>query len=462
MDDRYPVIYLTFKDIDGLAFDSAFSKLRAKITELFQTYGFLEETCPDGDMSQFRMLLSGSSSVNEISQSLYLLAKLLYGYYGKKTIFILDEYDVPLDKAERNGYYREMLDVIHSMLLSVLKDCPYTEKGILTGCLRISQESIFTGLNNLVAYSVTEKEYADAFGFTEKEVSKLLSDAGLDDKADIIRKWYDGYAIGNDHIYTPWDVISYVDILQTDREANPENYWANSSGNDAIKRLIDIAEAEVSDDYSILINGGTIKKHIIETLTYADVYSSAENIWSLLLMTGYLTLAGTYYPNGETERRLPNEEIRNLFAYSVNGWFKEDVEKSNRKPLFKAIWAGDVTKLSEIISQYLFTTISYYDYNEDYYHAFLTGLLSGAGYTVKSNRETGTGRADIMLFDKEKRRAAIFEIKRSQSMDELDKDAETVLKQIHEKEYGLELDGYKTIISYGVAFCRKNAKAMRF
>ena len=427
--NKYPVIFLIFKDIDGLTFDSAFSKLRAKITELFQTYGFLEETCTGDDESVFRMLLSGASSVNEISQSLYLLAKLLYLHYGRKVIIILDEYDVPLDKAEKNGYYPEMLDTMRSMLLSVLKDCPYTEKGILTGCLRISKESLFTGLNNLAVYSVTGKKYTDAFGFTEEEVKRLLSD---------------------------------LNILQTDRNSVPENYWANSSGNDAIKRLIDIAEAEVSDDYSVLINGGTIKKHIIETLTYADLYSSAENIWSLLLMTGYLTLAGTYYPNGETELRLPNEEIRNLFAYSVNQWFLEGVEKSNRKPLFKVIWAGDETKLSEIISQYLFTTISYYDYKEDYYHAFLAGLLSGAGYTVKSNRETGIGRADIILFDKDKRRAAIFEIKRSLSMDELDKDAETALQQIHEKEYGLELEGYRTIIRYGVAFCRKTAKVMKY
>ena len=460
--NKYPVIFLIFKDIDGLTFDSAFSKLRAKITELFQTYGFLEETCTGDDESVFRMLLSGASSVNEISQSLYLLAKLLYLHYGRKVIIILDEYDVPLDKAEKNGYYPEMLDTMRSMLLSVLKDCPYTEKGILTGCLRISKESLFTGLNNLAVYSVTGKKYTDAFGFTEEEVKRLLSDLNLEDKADIVKKWYDGYAIGNNYIYTPWDVISYVNILQTDRNSVPENYWANSSGNDAIKRLIDIAEAEVSDDYSVLINGGTIKKHIIETLTYADLYSSAENIWSLLLMTGYLTLAGTYYPNGETELRLPNEEIRNLFAYSVNQWFLEGVEKSNRKPLFKVIWAGDETKLSEIISQYLFTTISYYDYKEDYYHAFLAGLLSGAGYTVKSNRETGIGRADIILFDKDKRRAAIFEIKRSLSMDELDKDAETALQQIHEKEYGLELEGYRTIIRYGVAFCRKTAKVMKY
>ena len=459
--NRYPVIYLTFKDIDGLNFSDALDVLRGKLSSLFAGYDFISIPEEDEKNTVFRNIKNGRGSVSEIRRSFEILAELLYSHYGKKVIFLLDEYDVPLDKAERNGYYREMLDVMRSMLLSVLKDCPYTEKGILTGCLRISKESLFTGLNNLAVYSVTGRKYTDAFGFTEKEVERLLSELSLEDKADTIRKWYDGYTIGNDHIYTPWDVISYVDILQTDRNSVPENYWANSSGNGAIKRLIDIAEAEISDDYSVLINGGTIKKHIIETLTYADVYSSAENIWSLLLMTGYLTLAGTYYPNGETELRLPNEEIRNLFAYSVNEWFLADVERSDRKPLFRAIWEGDGAALSEIVSQYLFTTISYYDYREDYYHAFLSGLLSGAGYAVKSNRETGTGRADIMLFDRERRRVAIFEIKRSLSMDELDKDAEAALQQIREKEYGLELEGYNTVILYGAAFCRKAAKIVK-
>ena len=311
-------------------------------------------------------------------------------------IFILDEYDVPLDKAERNGYYRQMLDVVRSMFLSVLKDYPYTEKGILTGCLRISKESLFTGLNNLRVFSVTSDKYCSAFGFTEDEVSRLLHDAGLEDKAETIRKWYDGYSIGSMSIYSPWDVILCVDSLLSNPDAKPENYWANSSGNDAIRRLIDMTDAEVGDDYSTLINGGIIRKKLNETLTYNNLYSSPDNIWSLFLMTGYLTLAGEYDANEDNALRLPNEEIRRLFASSVDEWFSDKVMNSSRKELFDALWSGDATALSEIISQYLFDTISYYDYREDYYHAFLAGLLSGAGYIVKSNRETGTGRADIL------------------------------------------------------------------
>lgn len=285
--NRYPVIFLTFKDIDGLNFGSAVSKLRTQLLELFQSYAFLlDGEMLDGDEKIFRRMLDGSASVDEMSQSLRLLARLLYRHYGRRVIILLDEYDVPLDKAERNGYYKEMLDIVRTMFLSVLKDCPYTEKGILTGCLRISKESLFTGLNNLMVYSVTGKEYASAFGFTEDEVLKLLHDVGLEDKADIMRKWYDGYSIGGINIYTPWDVISYVRKLQTDKDAKPENYWVNSSGNEAIRRLIDMTDAEVGDDYSALIEGRTIWKKINETLTYSNLYSSPDNIWSLFLMTG--------------------------------------------------------------------------------------------------------------------------------------------------------------------------------
>ena len=455
--NKCPVVFLTFKNIDGLSFDSAFSKLRWDVMELFQTYSFLDDGGLGGDESAFRSILSGKASIDEISQSFYILAKLLYSHYGRKVIFIIDEYDVPLDKAEKNGYYREMLDVIRAMLLSVLKDCPYTEKGILTGCLRISRESLFTGLNNLTVYSVTGDEYQSAFGFTDEEVMRLLHDAGLEDKADIIRKWYDGYSIGGISIYTPWDVISYADKLLVNPDSKPENYWVNSSGNDVIKRLIEITDAEVGDDYTALINGNVIRKRITETLTYSNLYSSPENIWSLFLMTGYLTLSGKYYPNDENELRLPNEEIRRLFASSVDEWFSERIRKDSRKELFDALWAGDAAKLSETISQYLFDTISYYDYREDYYHAFLAGLLSGAGYIVKSNRETGTGRADIMVLDKRNRRAAVFELKRSGTIEGMKASAEEAVCQFEGREYGSDLEDYDRIIGFGISFFRKRA-----
>ena len=457
--NKVPVIYLTLKDVDGLDFDSAFNMLKGKLTSLFQDYDFISVPSDDEEGMIFRNMCKGRATTGDASRSLEILAKLLYKHYGKKVIILIDEYDVPLDKAEKNGYYTEMLSLMRTMLLSVLKDCPYTEKGILTGCLRISKESLFTGLNNLSVHSVTSAQYADAFGFTEAEVAKLLEDAGLEDKAGIIQDWYDGYNIGKEHIYTPWDVISYVNILQYDPDALPENYWANSSGNDAIIRLIEVAGDGVRNGYSSLIEGRTIKKPINQTLTYSNLYTSAANIWSLLLMTGYLTLAGRYNPNGETELKLPNEEIRYLFASLVDEWFAEKVGRSDRKGFFEAIWRGDIKELTEIISKYLVGTISYYDYKEDYYHAFLAGLLSGAGYEVRSNRETGTGRADVMIFNSETLSAAIFEVKRSKSEEEMEEDAEKALKQIEERSYGSDLQGYKHIIRYGVAFYQKEAIA---
>ena len=457
--NKHPVIYLSFKDIDGLDFESALSMLRGKLSSLFAGYSFIRIPDDNEKNTIFHNIRNGKCTAGEIRRSLEILAELLYFHYGRKVIFLLDEYDVPLDKAEHNGYYREMLDLLRAMLLSVLKDCPYTEKGVLTGCLRISKESLFTGLNSLFVHSVTDSEYSDVFGFTEEEVSMLLSEAGLEDKADTIRAWYDGYNIGREHLYTPWDVISYVRRLQSDRDAEPENYWANSSGNDVIRRLIETTGAEVSDDYSSLINGGTIHKRIVETLTYSNLYDTDENIWSLLLMTGYLTLAGKYYPNGETELKLPNNEVRTIFTTSVDEWFRDTVRKSDRKRLFEAIWAGDALTLTEELSGYLRQTISIYDTQEYFYHAFLAGLLSGAGYVVRSNRESGNGRPDIILLDKKGGRAAVFELKFSDTLDGMEAAANKAVSQLKDKEYGSDLVDYDRILYFGISFFRKRAFA---
>ena len=455
--NKWPVIHLTFKDIDGLDFDEAYYKLSATVSYLYKSYLFLANECSGVDIELFTKILDRKASPVELGDSLFFLASLLYKHYGKKVIILLDEYDVPLAKAESNDYYREMLAVVRAMLLSVLKDCPYTHKGILTGCLRVSKESLFTGLNNLAVYSVTSGKYSSLFGFTEEEVARLLKDTGLEDKAPVVRQWYDGYSIGGVSLYSPWDVVSYVDILLADRDAEPENYWANSSGSEVVRRLIDMTDARVGKEYSTLINGEAIRKHVVETLTYGNLYSSAENIWSLLFMTGYLTLAGKWKPNGETELRLPNEEVRSLFARCVDEWFRDRVRTSDRKELFEALWTCDADALSRIISQYLFRTISYYDYKEDYYHAFLAGLLSDDDYLVESNRESGTGRADIIVQDEDRCRAAVIEVKRAHSRDEMDKMADLALAQLKDREYGSDLEGYSKVVGYGVAFYHKEA-----
>ena len=459
--NRYPVIYLTLKDIDGKDADEAVEMLRRNIGNLFKSYSFiLDGTMFDDDRTGFLHLMTSSSSIVELKDSLRLLARLLNMHYGTKAIIIIDEYDVPLAKAEEHGYYGSMLDILRSMFSSVLKDNPNVEKSVLTGCLRISKESLFTGLNNIAVYSITGSEYTDCFGFTEKEVQQLLQDTDLSDKADLLREWYDGYRIGNDSLYTPWDVLLFVDKLQKDRNGEPENYWANTSGNDAVRHLIDNTEAAQTDDYSLLLNGKSIMKRISETLTYSNIYSDPENIWSLLLATGYLTIDGAYIPNGLTSLRLPNEEIRNLFASVADEWFSETMRRSDRTKLFSAIWEGNAEKLSRILSDYLFRTISYYDYDEKYYHAFLAGLFSQGGYIVRSNAESGNGRPDIIILDPARRRAAIFELKRTSDKSRMSEAAESALRQIQYNGYGEDLEGYRIILKYGIAFCRKEAVAV--
>ena len=258
-------------------------------------------------------------------------------------------------------------------------------------------------------------------------------------------------------LYTPWDVVCHVSNLQSKRDAKPRNYWTDTSGNDAVRRLLDLNDHTVEYEYSKLINGGVISKRIVKMLTFGNLYSSAENIWSLLFMTGYLTLAGKWKPNGETELRLPNEEVRSLFARCVDEWFRDRVRTSDRKELFEALWTCDADALSRIISQYLFRTISYYDYKEDYYHAFLAGLLSDDDYLVESNRESGTGRADIIVQDEDRCRAAVIEVKRAHSRDEMDKMADLALAQLKDREYGSDLEGYSKVVGYGVAFYHKEA-----
>ena len=453
--NKWPVIHLTFKDIDGPGFSSAMGWMNTQILELFQSYSFLDDGKLGGDEDMFRNILANKASVDDICQSLRLLVELLHDHYGKKVIILLDEYDVPLANAHENGYYPQMFDIIHHMLGLVLKDCPYTEKGILTGCLGLSGAE-FTGLNNLVVHSVTSGRYSYIFGFTEAEVARLLKDTGLDDKADVVKQWYDGYSIGGVSLYSPWDVVCHVSNLQSSRDAKPRNYWTDTSGNDAVRLLLDLNDPTVEYEYSKLINGGVIRKRIVETMTYSNLYSDEENIWSLLLMTGYLTLAGDYDANDENALRLPNEEVRSLFARCVDEWFRDRVRTSDRKALFEALWAGDAEALSQIISQYLFETISYYDYKEDYYHAFLAGLLSGQ-YPMKSNRETGSGRADILVIDKASNTLAILEVKRAHSRDEMDKMADLALAQLKDREYGSDLEDYSKVVGYGVAFFRKEA-----
>ena len=459
--NKYPVIYLSLKDVEGIQIDKALNLFSGLILNLFEGYRFiLDHDMVEGDKELFRHALVNRLSIDELCRALSVLAKLLKSYYGKEAIVIIDEYDVPLSKAEQNGYYSEMLDILRTILSSVLKDNPNVKKAILTGCLRISKESLFTGVNNMAVNSLTDNRYADSFGFTESEVMKLLSDAGLSDKAGIIRKWYDGYRIGDESIYAPWDVVRYVDKLQYDRSAPPEDFWADTSGNDVIRRFIEKTNASISPEYSALISGEQISMKISESLTYRDLYRNETNIWSLMLSTGYLTLAERYIPYEEAKLRLPNEEIRHLFIEEVDNWFADMAESADRTPLFSAIWNGKDEELSKILTAYLRKTISYYDYSESYYHAFTAGLVASSGYRVISNRESGNGRPDLIIADADTGKAAIFEFKRSKKADDMEYDAKKALGQIQAMDYRSGLREYDSIICYGVAFFQKTALAI--
>ena len=458
--NKYPVIYLSLKDIDGATFESALYRFREIIIELFTANSFILDTeISKSDKNLFTKLMSTDSSQDDIAGSLKFLVRLLCSHFGKQVIVLIDEYDVPLDKANNNGYYPQMLLLLRSLFTSVLKDNPNVIKGIMTGCLRVSKESIFTGLNNLCIYSLTSPSYSDAFGFTEKEVSKLLSDSGLENKAKEIQKWYDGYRIGNDHIYASWDVLSYVKDHIANPDTPPKNYWANTSGNEIIKKLINETNAAISSEYTDLINGKTISRKINENLTYSDLYNSEDNLWSLLFETGYITLSGLYNENGETLLSLPNEEMKRLFIASSDSWFRESISKENLSDLFHAIWQDNPEKLSEQLSDYLFRTISYNDYSEAYYHAFLAGLFSSSEYTVKSNMESGNGRPDLLIMDMKRMRLAVFEFKIAKDISELEETTRNAIEQIKTNEYGEDLSYFKEIHRYAIVFVKKKAFA---
>ena len=458
--NRVPVVYLTFKDIDGPDFASAFSMLQNLILDLFQSYEYLlDDDMPNGNRMLFTRILDKESTESDIREALKVLAKLLNSHYGTQVIILIDEYDVPLDKAEKNGYYNEMLGLLRTVFSSVLKDNPDVRKSVLTGCLRISKESLFTGLNNLSVHSITSDAYSSTFGFTDDEVNELLSVTGFVDRKDVVRKWYDGYRIGSSMVYAPWDVLSYVKTLQSDAQALPDNYWANTSSNDVIRKLIDETNASISNDYSALMNGESISKQITENLTYNDLYTDENNIWSLMLETGYLTLADRYQPNTENFLRIPNEEIKQLFISTVNKWFSDSIRHEDISLLFDAIWAGDLQKMEAYINRYLARSISYYDYSESFYHAFLTGLFYGRGYAVKSNRESGLGRPDILLMDNINSRAAVFEIKQAKTESEIETKRAAARSQMKNREYESGLEDYSRIVSYSLVFHRKKVFA---
>ncbi len=466
--NQSPVLFLSYKDVEAETFEGAYRMLKTKLADLCKELDFLlEETAVNSaDRDIFRKLMFKTAEEDDVKNSLKTIMRMLYAVYGRKTILLIDEYDVPLARASEkntveNAYYSAMLDVIKGMMGTALKNNEFLEFSVITGCLRIAKESIFTGTNNFASYSVLDADFSEYFGFSEEEVEKMLLAADRQDKADLIKEWYDGYIFGDSFLYCPWDVMNYMSALKKRENAKPKNYWKNTSHNGILLTFVKRTDFKVRGKFEILMNGGTITQTISDELTYDTLHSSEDNLWSVILMTGYLTKADAG-EEGETVRlKIPNREIASIFEDTVVKLFQDTMDENCRKDMIEALWRGDEQEASEAISNLLWKTISYNDYHEDYYHAFLAGAFVGLGYEVESNKEKGLGRPDIFLKDDDNRRVIIIETKRSKKEDNLDQDCDRAVNQILSKRYAEGLYGYTQILCYGIAFFQKEARVKR-
>lgn len=463
--NQWPVLFLTLKDADGKDFRQAYGLLQFILASLCIEHAYLgkSEKVDEDDKIQFARLKSRESTVEELQSGLFLLTRMMASHYGKEVILLIDEYDVPLSKADDNRYYDDMLNIIRRLLGMAWKTNPFLKFAVVTGCLHIAKESIFTGANNFILRSISHKHYDRWFGFLEEEVVRILSDAGLSNQLAQMKRWYDGYRFGGREVYCPWDVVNYVNELLSDSGTFPANYWKDTSHNGIIRRFIDMKGMQVHDKFEILLAGGVIQEQLVGDLTYDLVHSNEENLWSILYLTGYLTKAAPEaYPagfcleEGKTALRIPNEEVKTIFADTVAQWFAEGLEAMDRTKFFQAWWDGDEESLTRMVTDILFDTISYFDDKEDYYHAFVAGLFAGAGYEVSSNSEQGAGRADVVVRDRRNRRAMIIEVKRSKAEEQMVKDCQKAAEQIRKMQYAKQLlKGYRKVLCFGAAFFGK-------
>lgn len=469
MQQQYPVISLSLKSAKQPDFDMAYASLVDEISGEFARHEYvLDRIASEVEREQFLRIREKRAAQIEYAKSLEFLSRCLSGYHGKNTVILIDEYDVPLEDAYFRGFYDPMIDFIRSLFESALKTNPALEFGVITGCLRISKESIFTGLNNLEIHSVLGPYYCDSFGFTEEEVTALLDYYGLAEKYPQLRDWYDGYRFGEREIYNPWSVLNYTKTALGSRDAFPKPYWANTSSNGIIREMVEEADAGVREEMERLIKGETIEKPVHEDITYADIHQSEDNLWNFLFFTGYLKKCGERQEGEQIymEMTIPNREIKSIYKNTVLEWFGQKVKKSDLSGLFNAVIHGDDDAFGELVSDQLQQTISFFDYKETYYHGFLTGLLSAMpGYSIVSNRESGKGRPDLVLREQKFRgRGIIMELKVTDSFPEMENLCRRALEQIEENHYAeaLEADGCREIIKYGICFFKKGCLVMSF
>lgn len=472
---KFPVVFLSLKNVDGLTYERAVYRLTELVGMEAERFSFLSESAKlaENEKDRYRALTAlqdGRFTMSEdvLISSLQVLSQLLYRHFGKKVIVLIDEYDVPLDKAFQHGYYRQMAALIRGLFGQVLKTNDSLQFAVLTGCLRVSKESIFTGLNNFKVLSITDARFDEQFGFTEEEVRKLLAFYHLESHLSEVKNWYDGYRFGNADIFCPWDVIGHVDRLMEDPEAEPQPYWINTSGNDLVKRFIDKADKTTRDEIERLMTGGTIEKEIRMELTYEEIDRSIDNLWSVLFTTGYLTLEGEP-EHGICRLRIPNEEVREVFRYQIRELFRENVMKNTAELeiFWRAFSDGEGKVIEEQLNRLLGNSISVFDTRgdrrerENSYHTFLLGMLVGnAAWGVKSNRETGEGFTDLLVETENPDAGIIIELKSVVRLSELDEACRQAIAQIHERRYDRTLrdEGRDDILAYGIAFYKKRCR----
>ena len=460
--NQWPVLFLSFKRVDGLDFGSAYEMLCTVLAEVCVTHGYLQESARVApyDKNLLKRIEAGTATQVELKNSFVTLTRAMAAHYGKPVILLLDEYDVPIAKASAKGYYAEMLDVVKG-LMQALKDNDALRFAVVTGCLRIAKESIFTGTNNFVSDTISSSHLNEYFGFTQTDVDRLLKDADCLEHAADIKNWYDGYHFGDLDVYCPWDVMNYLRDLQRNPKAKPASYWKNTSDNSIIRSFIDYRGAKISQKLETLLSGGYILQKVEEDLTYDYLHSSEENLWSILYLTGYLTRVREEdlpapLPEDASALIIPNAEVREIFETTIQKWFDESAQTWNLTALFDAMWSGNAETLTAEINKLLYKTISYHDYKEDFYHAFLTGILAGSGCAVKSNREHGEGRSDIVIYHPDRPQVILFEAKYAKTLGGLQKSCAEALQQIEDRQYAKEFeDDYDSVLCYGIAFYKK-------
>ena len=460
--NQWPMLFLSFKRVDGLDFGSAYEMLCTVIAEVCVTHGYLQESVrvAQYDKNLLKRIEAGTATQVELKNSFVTLTRAMAAHYGKPVILLLDEYDVPIAKASAKGYYAEMLDVVKG-LMQALKDNDALRFAVVTGCLRIAKESIFTGTNNFVSDTISSSHLNEYFGFTQTDVDRLLKDADCLKHAANIKNWYDGYRFGDLDVYCPWDVMNYLRDLQRNPKAKPASYWKNTSDNSIIRSFIDYRGAKISQKLETLLSGGYILQKVEEDLTYDYLHSSEENLWSILYLTGYLTQVReddlpAPLPEDTSALIIPNAEVREIFETTIQKWFDESAQTWNLTTLFDAMWSGDAETLTAEINKLLYKTISYHDYKEDFYHAFLTGILAGSGCAVESNREHGEGRSDIVMYHPDRPQVVLFEAKYAKTLNGLEASCAAALQQIEDRQYAKEFEeDYDSVLCYGIAFYKK-------